>query len=120
MRVLVIGGTRFIGPRLVCRLVAAARQVAVFHKGQTTAVLPAAARILVGDRHRLADPEPLAAQAGEPLAPPPLRLLRGRGPLALLQVALVRLGPLGHSSAKAFEHGWQSLRSFRFFAPESP
>jgi nucleoside-diphosphate-sugar epimerase len=55
MRVLVIGGTRFLGPRLVRRLVAAGHEVTVFHRGQTTAVLPPAARILVGDRHRLAD-----------------------------------------------------------------
>jgi hypothetical protein len=60
---------------------------------------------------RVDKPEPLAARAGGPQAPPPLRLLRGRGLLARLQVPLVRLGPLGHSSAKAFEHGWQSLRS---------
>jgi nucleoside-diphosphate-sugar epimerase len=55
MRVLVIGGTRFIGPHLVRRLLALGHEVAVFHRGQTTAILPAAAHILVGDRHRLAD-----------------------------------------------------------------
>jgi nucleoside-diphosphate-sugar epimerase len=55
MRVLVIGGTRFIGPRLVRRLVAAEHEVAVFHRGQTTAPLPPATRTLLGDRHRLSD-----------------------------------------------------------------
>lgn len=55
MRVLVIGGTRFIGPRLVRRLAEAGHEVAVFHRGQTTAALPPAARFLLGDRHRLTD-----------------------------------------------------------------
>jgi nucleoside-diphosphate-sugar epimerase len=55
MRVLVVGGSRFIGPRLVPRLAAAGHEVAVFHQGQTTAALPPAARSLLGDRHRLAD-----------------------------------------------------------------
>ena len=54
MRVLVIGGTRFIGPRLVRRLVATGHEVAVFHRGQTTATLPATVRSLFGDRHQLA------------------------------------------------------------------
>src|SRR5262245_22357280 len=55
MRVLVIGGTRFIGPRLVRRLAAAGHEVAVFPRGQTNAVLPPAVRSVLGDRHRLAD-----------------------------------------------------------------
>src|SRR5262245_19639756 len=55
MRVLVIGGTRFIGPRLVHRLAAAGHDVNVFHRGRTTAALPAGVRALLGDRRRLAD-----------------------------------------------------------------
>ena len=55
MRVLVLGGTRFIGPCLVCRLVAAGHEVAVFHRGRTTAVLPSGVRVLVGNHHRLED-----------------------------------------------------------------
>jgi nucleoside-diphosphate-sugar epimerase len=55
MRVLVIGGTRFIGPRLVHRLAAAGHEVAVFHRGQTTAAFPPDVRSLLGDRYRLAD-----------------------------------------------------------------
>jgi nucleoside-diphosphate-sugar epimerase len=55
MRVLVLGGTRFIGPRLVHRLAAAGHEVCVFHRGQTAAVLPPGARSILGDRHRLAD-----------------------------------------------------------------
>ncbi|HZY83496.1 MAG TPA: NAD-dependent epimerase/dehydratase family protein [Gemmataceae bacterium] len=55
MRVLVIGGTRFIGPCLIHRLAAAGHEVAVFHRGRTNAALPAGVRTLLGDRHRLAD-----------------------------------------------------------------
>jgi nucleoside-diphosphate-sugar epimerase len=55
MRILLIGGTRFIGPRLVERLVAAGHEVAVFHRGQTASPLPAAVRCIRGDRHRLAE-----------------------------------------------------------------
>jgi len=40
-RILVIGGTRFIGPRVVRRLVKAGHKVAVFHRGQHNAELPA-------------------------------------------------------------------------------
>jgi nucleoside-diphosphate-sugar epimerase len=55
MRVLVLGGTRFIGPRLVRRLVASGHDVAVFHRGQTVAKLPAGAQTLRGNRRRLAE-----------------------------------------------------------------
>jgi nucleoside-diphosphate-sugar epimerase len=55
MRILVIGGTRFIGPRVVHRLVRAGHQVAVFHRGRTVAELPPFVQNIQGDRHRLAD-----------------------------------------------------------------
>jgi nucleoside-diphosphate-sugar epimerase len=55
MRILVIGGTRFIGRSLVQRLAAAGHEVVVFHRRRTNAGLPAATRSLLGDRHRLAD-----------------------------------------------------------------
>ncbi|MGA7824977.1 MAG: NAD-dependent epimerase/dehydratase family protein [Steroidobacteraceae bacterium] len=42
MRILVVGGTRFIGPRVVRRLVGAGHTVAVFHRGQHEIALPAA------------------------------------------------------------------------------
>ena len=35
MRVLIIGGTRFIGPEVVRQLHALGHQVTVFHRGQT-------------------------------------------------------------------------------------
>ena len=42
MRVLVVGGTNFLGPPLVRRLVALGHEVAVFHRGRTGAELPPA------------------------------------------------------------------------------
>jgi nucleoside-diphosphate-sugar epimerase len=53
MRVLVIGGTSFIGPPLVRRLVGLGHEVAVFHRGQTHADLPPGVKPLLGDRHDL-------------------------------------------------------------------
>jgi nucleoside-diphosphate-sugar epimerase len=55
MRILVIGGTRFIGPRLVEQLVASGHEVAVFHRGQTPGNLPGGVRPILGDRHRLVE-----------------------------------------------------------------
>ena len=55
MRILVIGGTNFIGPHLVRQLVDQSHEVAVFHRGRTRADLPDSVQDLVGDRHRLAD-----------------------------------------------------------------
>jgi nucleoside-diphosphate-sugar epimerase len=54
-KVLVLGGTKFIGPCLVEQLVARGHEVAVFHRGQTQAnLLPGVCHFL-GDRHRLAE-----------------------------------------------------------------
>jgi nucleoside-diphosphate-sugar epimerase len=55
MRIVVLGGTRFIGPCVVRRLAAAGHEVAVFHRGQTFAALPPSVRHLLGDRQRLAE-----------------------------------------------------------------
>jgi nucleoside-diphosphate-sugar epimerase len=55
MRILLIGGTHFIGPPVVRRLASAGHKVAVFHRGRTHADLPAGVRHLHGDRDRLAD-----------------------------------------------------------------
>src|SRR4051794_37891923 len=65
MSVLVLGGTRFIGPRVVERLVASGHEVAVFHRGQTAAPLPAGVRHVRGGRKRLTD----HAAEFRPLAP---------------------------------------------------
>jgi nucleoside-diphosphate-sugar epimerase len=55
MRVLVLGGTHFIGPPAVRRLVERGHQVAVFHRGQSNAYLPVSVVHLHGDRARLTD-----------------------------------------------------------------
>lgn len=52
MRVLVIGGTRFIGPPTIQRLVDAGHHVTVFHRGETEADTPGAEHVH-GERKRL-------------------------------------------------------------------
>jgi nucleoside-diphosphate-sugar epimerase len=54
MRVLIIGGTGFIGPGVVRRLASSGHRLAVFHRGQTQAELPASVHHIYGDRRRLA------------------------------------------------------------------
>jgi nucleoside-diphosphate-sugar epimerase len=51
MRVLIIGGTSFLGPPLVRRLTALGHEVAVFHRGRTRAELPAGVAEILGDRN---------------------------------------------------------------------
>ncbi|KAF0245442.1 MAG: nucleoside-diphosphate-sugar [Planctomycetota bacterium] len=51
MRFLVIGGTAFMGPHVVKRLVGLGHEVAVFHRGKTRAVPPAGVIEFLGDRH---------------------------------------------------------------------
>lgn len=53
MRILVIGGTGFIGSRLTGELVKAGHDVTVFHRGRTQ--VQEGVRQVVGDRQRLAD-----------------------------------------------------------------
>ena len=55
MRVLVIGGTGFIGTRVVERLLAAGHDTAIFHRGETNAELPPDVCHILGDRQRLFD-----------------------------------------------------------------
>lgn len=54
MNILVIGGTGFIGPFLVRQLQDQGHRVAVFHRGTSTATLPAQLEHIVGDRNELA------------------------------------------------------------------
>lgn len=54
MRILVIGGTRFIGPLVVCSLSNAGHEVTVFHRGQSPADLPVGVKEILGDRRPLA------------------------------------------------------------------
>jgi nucleoside-diphosphate-sugar epimerase len=44
MRVLVIGGTKFIGPYVVRQLAAGGHHVTVYHRGETESDLPASVR----------------------------------------------------------------------------
>ncbi|HEU4456708.1 MAG TPA: NAD-dependent epimerase/dehydratase family protein [Longimicrobium sp.] len=53
MQILVIGGTRFIGPAVVRRLIAVGHEVAVLHRGRTRADLPAGAEEVLADREEL-------------------------------------------------------------------
>jgi nucleoside-diphosphate-sugar epimerase len=53
MRILLIGGTGFIGPDVVSALMSRGHDVTVFHRGN--APLPPGARAIIGDRNRLAD-----------------------------------------------------------------
>jgi len=53
MRILVIGGTRFIGPRMCDQLLALGHRVCLFHRGQTQAQLPSSANQIYGDRRDL-------------------------------------------------------------------
>jgi len=55
MRVMVIGGTRFIGLETVSRLNALDHEVVVFHRGVTAAALPRNVQEILGDRYHLAD-----------------------------------------------------------------
>lgn len=53
MRILFVGGTGFIGPRVVRRLVEMGHEVTVFHRGETRAGLPGGVREIRGDRRDL-------------------------------------------------------------------
>src|SRR2546423_799251 len=55
MRILIIGGTGFIGPWVVRRLLGEGHSVALFHRGQTAADLPPATSHINGDRRNLSD-----------------------------------------------------------------
>lgn len=55
MRVLIIGGTGFIGSHVLRRLLGDGHSVAVFHRGQSGSDLPREALRITGDRRRLAD-----------------------------------------------------------------
>jgi nucleoside-diphosphate-sugar epimerase len=55
MRILIIGGTRFMGPYVIRNLHAAGHEISVFHRGQTSTELPADVREILGNRDRLPD-----------------------------------------------------------------
>jgi nucleoside-diphosphate-sugar epimerase len=53
MRILIIGGTRFVGPRVVGRLADAGHEVTIFHRGETETELSPDVRHIHGDRRDL-------------------------------------------------------------------
>ena len=53
MKVLIIGGTRFIGARVVRRLIEDGHEVTVFHRGQTSSPTSASVKHILGDRSNL-------------------------------------------------------------------
>ena len=53
MRILIIGGTSFIGPAVVERLIQKDHEIALFHRGQTEADLPDGVRHIKGDRLKI-------------------------------------------------------------------
>jgi nucleoside-diphosphate-sugar epimerase len=53
MRILVIGGTGFVGPHVIGRLVSLGHQVAIFHRGRAEADLPGSVIHFHGDREKL-------------------------------------------------------------------
>jgi nucleoside-diphosphate-sugar epimerase len=55
MKVLIIGGTRFIGPAVARNLVAEGHSVIVFHRGQTSSELPESVSQVYGERKNLFD-----------------------------------------------------------------
>ena len=55
MRILVIGGTGFVGLHVVRRLVEAGNEVTIFHRGRTETELPVEVAHIHGDRRRLTD-----------------------------------------------------------------
>ena len=55
MRILIIGGTGFIGPRVVLRLTEMDHDITLFHRGQTKADLPSTVKHILGGRQKLPD-----------------------------------------------------------------
>ena len=55
MKVLIVGGTNFIGPHVVRRLAEDGHEVVVFHRGRTEAKLPEGVGRILGDRRNLGD-----------------------------------------------------------------
>ncbi len=55
MKILIVGGTRFMGPLIVKRLHEHRHEITIFHRGQTKATLPNGVKEILGDRNNLND-----------------------------------------------------------------
>lgn len=53
MKILVIGGTNFIGLNVVLQLIAMGHEVTVFNRGETKTKLPREVKKIKSDRHNL-------------------------------------------------------------------
>lgn len=53
MKILIIGGTNFIGPPVVRHLINMGHEVIVFHRGKTIAEIPPTVHQILGDRSHL-------------------------------------------------------------------
>ncbi|MFQ4146457.1 NAD-dependent epimerase/dehydratase family protein [Chlorogloeopsis sp. ULAP02] len=53
MKILIVGGTNFIGPPVVSQLVQMGHEITVFHRRKTTAKLPSNVHEFLGDRSQL-------------------------------------------------------------------
>lgn len=97
MRVLVIGGTRFVGPRLVRILLERGHDVTTFTRGRTPDALPAAVERLHGDR---SDPSSLARALSDRTfdACVDTIAMRGSDTLAAVDVLDDRVGHYVHFS----------------------
>jgi nucleoside-diphosphate-sugar epimerase len=97
MRVLLIGGTRFVGPRLVRALVERGHAVTTFNRGRTPDELPAGIDRLHGDR---SDPDALArALAGTSFeACVDTIAMRGSDTAAAIEILDGRIGHYVHFS----------------------
>ena len=73
MRILILGGTGFIGPHTVAYAVARGHQVTVFNRGRTQADLPAGVQQLTGDRN-LGEVESLRGQEWDAVLDNPTHL----------------------------------------------
>ena len=62
MKILVIGGTGFIGPHVVRNLHGGGHDVAVFHRGAHAVQLPEGVQDIRGDRRELGYLEPVAPE----------------------------------------------------------
>ena len=55
MKILIIGGTRFIGPPIVRSLLDKGHELVLFHRGKSSVELPKGVKHIMGDRQNLSD-----------------------------------------------------------------